>query len=369
MEVFLEMITLGSRLSNVACFGGLLRLFFLCLPLLGCAPKETMKPPDHESSFLAYSHFVATDGEVLPIRSFLPPDRPLAIIVAVHGFNDYSRAFQTVGPYLRDRRIGMIAYDQRGFGISGGTGMWAGSDRYQNDLSQLVSSLRLRFPNVPIYLLGESMGAAIVITTLKAYPQLSVAGAILSAPAVWSRDTMPWYQRLVLEFAAATVPEMRLTGSGLRVQASDNIDMLRALGRDPWVIKATRVAAIQGLADLMDMAQAQAKDLAVPTLILYGGNDQIIPAEPVWKMAGQTLRKPNVRMAYYPEAYHLLLRDLDARIPLGDIVSWVLDFAKPLPSGCELQSESVANSEMALKGQPGCLSSHEDLGALRKDLR
>jgi hypothetical protein len=58
----------------------------------------------------------------------------------------------------------------------------------------------------------------------------------LAAPALWARDFMPWYQRWLLGILSHTVPWLTLTGESVGVMASDNIEMLRALGRDPLVI-------------------------------------------------------------------------------------------------------------------------------------
>jgi alpha-beta hydrolase superfamily lysophospholipase len=319
----------------------LLMAIFL-LVQMGCRPVSPSKEEVHVPQALHSAHFVTSDGATVPVRIQMPPADPLkAIVLAVHGFNDYGRAFESVGAFLKSRGIGVIAYDQRGFGMSGAAGHWAGSHRYPDDLAHLVFAVRDRYPGSPIYLLGESMGAAVVIASLNENPSLPVAGAILSAPAVWSRDSMPWYQVWVLESVNALFPDLELTGSGLKVQASDNIGMLRALGRDPWVIKATRVDAIHGLADLMDTAQQAVSAIRVPLLILYGGHDQIIPADPVLKMLQRVSGKPQVRVAFYPEGYHLLLRDLEAHLPLQDLAAWIATPEGPLPSGCEVVRKDV----------------------------
>ena len=314
------------------------RLVVLCilLHLAGCATAMVPAITPKTEPVLGRSHFKTADSAVLPVRSWLPVSgRPKAIILALHGFNDYSNAFSQPGLYLSSRDIAVFAYDQRGFGNAPGRGRWAGTDNYIADVVAISQRLRLRYPDVPLYLLGESMGGAVVIAAMTSVQPRLVDGIILSAPAVWSRDTMPWYQRAVLALAAATLPEMELTGSGIKVQASDNIEILRGLGRDRLVIKATRVDAIEGLADLMDAAQAQAGVAPIPTLVLYGQHDQIIPSEPVAAMLEKMPRRPNIRLAVYPEGYHLLLRDLHASQPLDDIAAWVKDPRASLPSGNE----------------------------------
>lgn len=114
------------------------------------------------------------------------------------------------------------------------------------------------------------MGGAVVINAMTRPGKPAVAGVILAAPAVWGRDTMPWYQTSLLWTLYHTVPWMTLTGKGLKIMPSDNIEMLRALGRDPLVIKETRVDAIYGLTNLMDNALGAAEKLDDETLLLYG---------------------------------------------------------------------------------------------------
>src|SRR3546814_5012683 len=90
------------------------------------------------------------------------------------------------------------------------------------------------------------MGGAVVVAALAGPQPPEAAGAILVAPAVWGRSTMPFHQRAALWLSARLFPSARFSGRGLGIQASDNIEMLRALGRDPLFIKETRVDAIHG---------------------------------------------------------------------------------------------------------------------------
>lgn len=331
-------------------------LLALCqiLWVLGCASRLPAPSPPTAAPGLARSHYVAADGTVLPVRAWWPVRAPpVAIVVALHGFNDYGHAFEDPGHYLADRGIAVLAYDQRGFGNAPGRGLWAGTAAYAADLGRIVRQLHHQHPGVPVYILGESMGGAVAIVALTGPTPPAVDGLILSAPAVWSRDMMPWYQRAILALAASALPELEVTGSGLKIRASDNIEMLRGLGRDPLVIKGTRVDAIAGLADLMDTAQARAGAIEVPVLVLYGHNDQIIPRPPVDALLGKLAGRPSVRAVIYPGGYHLLLRDLQAERPLADIAAWIRDPRGRLPSGHERRQESPVTAGQALSPATG----------------
>jgi len=270
----------------------------------------------------------------LPVRSWLPEKKPFkAVIVAVHGFNDYSNSFILPGDYFRKHGVACYAYDQRGFGAAPGRGLWAGVEAYKNDLSGMVKEIRRLYPNVPLYLLGESMGGAVTIATMAGKDPPLVDGVILIAPAVWGRRTMPWYQRWLLDFAAHTFPWMELTGKGLKVVPTDNIEVRRAISRDPLFIRATRIDSIYGLTNLMDEALLNAERLKVPTLVQYGKRDQIIPKEPTLLMLEKM--PPTTRKSFYADGYHMLLRDLQREKPLSDIITWTLNHNAALVNGAD----------------------------------
>lgn len=132
-----------------------------------------------------------------------------------------------------------------------------------------------------------------------------------------------------LQRAALGLPGLQLSGRGLGITASDNQAMLRALSRDPMVLKEARAGALWGMANLMDRALAAAPGLTVPALVLYGERDEIIPRRPTCRMLA-TLTS-SARVAIYPSGYHMLTRDLGARVVLEDLA----DPAAPLPSGLE----------------------------------
>jgi alpha-beta hydrolase superfamily lysophospholipase len=285
-------------------------------------------------STIENEHFVAGDGTRLPMRTWLPPaDRIKAVVVALHGFNDYSNFFTSSAAYLNRSGIACYAYDQRGFGAAPQRGLWSGVEAYSNDLTCFVSAIRKRHPGVPLYVLGESMGGAVTIVAMTGSSPPVVDGVILSAPAVWGRTTMPWYQRWLLAVTSHTFPWLELTGKGLKIKPSDNREMLRGLGRDPLVIKGTRVDAMYGLTNLMDEALAGATRIKAPTLILYGKNDQVIPKEPTLLMLEKM--PSTARKAFYEHGYHMLLRDMEGEKPLADVAAWIADHDTPLPYGVD----------------------------------
>ena len=302
---------------------------FCCLLLSGgCRPQFTSpnNPPLAEPQ-LTETSFFSFDGTELPLRTWQPPGgmaEAETIFIAVHGFNDYSRFITGGAEFFSRHKIGVFAYDQRGFGNAPVRGRWSSNETMGHDLKTLLHLIRQKYPNLPVYLLGHSMGAALVIETMSGEDHPDVAGAILVAPAVWARTTMPFYQAGALWLAAQTIPWFTVTGRGLGRKACNNIEVLKEQSHDPLVIKETRFDTIYGLQDLMDAAYAAAGRFTLPALVLYGGHDEIIPPEPVLDAYNRLPDNPegHKELILYDNGYHMLLRDLEAEKVLGDIVAW-----------------------------------------------
>lgn len=334
-----------ARLKPSAALGCLVGAV---LALSACAPQLINPGPMARDAALHSSFFETRDALSLPYRTWpVEQEESKAIIVALHGFNDYSNFFDAPATYLAQLGIASYAYDQRGFGGAGFRGRWFETERYLTDALDFTKAVAERHPGVPLYLLGDSMGGAVTIATLAGRDASWISGAILVAPAVWGRETMPWYQRATLWLSAHTVPAMRLSGRGLKIKPSDNIEMLIALGRDPLIIKGTRVDAIYGLVDLMDKALDASSNLNHRTLILYGGRDEIIQAGPTRAMLSRLPEQPKAprKIAVYETGYHMLLRDLDAEKIWTDIAHWITAPDQALPSGAEAYAQKFMSDK------------------------
>jgi alpha-beta hydrolase superfamily lysophospholipase len=315
-----------------------LAALLLTLALAACAPTVQQAGPATQAPVLAEDGLTMPDGATLPLRRWLPPEgtEPWAVILALHGFNDYSFAFEEPAKDWAAQGIATYAYDQRGFGATKNPGLWAGEDQLIADLDTAAGLVRARHPGVPLYLLGESMGGAVVMAAVTGADPPPADGVILVAPAVWGREAAGPLQSALLWLTAHLVPWMTFTGEDLDIQATDNIEILRQMSRDPLIIKATRADAIYGLVNVMDRGYAAAARLTTPALILYGSEEEVLPADAVLA-ALRSLPEPEAQaqVAVYPQGWHMLLRDLSADVVREDVVAWLRDHEAALPSGAD----------------------------------
>ena len=173
----------------------------LIQPAVAARAKEPANEPGGGDRWVTPSfterEFIASDGTRLPLRRWLPRGPVRAVILALHGFNDYSHAFEIPAKAWAARGIATYAYDQRGFGGAPGRGFWAGEGRLAIDAITAFRALRRIYPGRPVYLFGESMGGAIAILAAtgtmsgvvagpEGMPRAEADGVILGAPAVWA---------------------------------------------------------------------------------------------------------------------------------------------------------------------------------------
>jgi len=322
----------------------------LGVALGGCiAPGGDHQGPGDRSPALKEHAVIARDGYVLPLRHWQAEGESRGAVLALHGFNDYSRAFEVLSEPITAQGLDLYAYDQRGFGETQPAGLWPGETLLIQDALTATQLLRERYPQGPVYLMGESMGAAVSIIALTGEEPAPVDGAVLISPAVWSRKTMPWYQRFALWVGERLMPGLTFSGRAadrLGVQPTDDPEVMRQQALDPLVLKTSTVASLSGVTDLMDRALEASDRLPGPALILYGDQDEVIPARPFCALLERLPDAQGVpwRLALYPDGYHMLTRYTGAEQVRDDIGAWLDDPDAPLPSGHESGRQGALKS-------------------------
>jgi alpha-beta hydrolase superfamily lysophospholipase len=331
----------------------------LLAALAGCAPtlQQAAQPDAGFAGPRLEDHaFVSFDGARLGLSHWDAPGEPWAVIIGLHGMNDYANAFHLAGPWWAARGVATLAYDQRGFGRSEPRGIWAPDALRIADLRTITALARHRWPHAIIAIAGESLGGAVAMETFASDDPPRADRLILLAPAVWGWSDQPILNRAALWVAAKLAPAKVFTPPSWltsHVRASDNIPELYAMGADPLMIWGARSDALYGLVETMQRAHAAAARLGgVPTLYMAGAHDEIIPPS----ATRDAVRRlpPSVRTARYAQGWHLLLRDLNAALVWQDTLSFIRDPKAPLPSGAPpLISRSAQEARLGEVQHPG----------------
>jgi len=333
------MVSTASSPSREAPIGR--RAFLGCaaaltVGLTGCAGGVALPGKPGARAGETDGAFVMRDGALLPYRCWLPRGGPLrGLILALHGFNDSRDAWEVPAAQFTAAGYALYAPDQRGFGATPERGLWPGVPRLVADASESAWHVRALHPGVPLVLMGESMGGAVLMCLATGPWAPMEARYVLVSPAVWGRADMNVVYRSSLWLGAKLAPGLALTGAPVSVTASDNASAIIRLSRDPLTIHATRLGTLRGLVDLMDAALASAARFRAPGLFLYGGRDELVPKAATADMWRRLPAGPAITLAYYPDDYHLMLRDLHRAVPIDDIRGWMSAPSSPLPSAAD----------------------------------
>mgnify|MGYP004710677485 FL=1 len=286
------------------------------------AEETALIPPDVTLSM--------SDGAHIPLRIYPAAHQSKAAILALHGFGDSRDAWEFFAPPLSTAGIEIVAPDQRGFGATQDAGGWSSTTRMVEDVREELAWLHSRYPDLPLYVMGESMGGAVALL-LATDPPPELSGTILLAPAIMKIGE-PW--QTVLDGIDTVAPHWKLDGSavpGERV-ASDNVHALRRMYFDPLTQHSSTVHPLAGLTHLMTAAFNAAPHIRTPMLMVFGGRDQFVL--PPYTARFLKRLHAAVRLDEFPTAHHLISRD--KRITAQDVASWILTPDQALPSGGDI---------------------------------
>lgn len=299
----------------------------------GALPMTSTVKPHFDA---AESKFVSFDGAELGLTVWeATSGAPEHIVVGLHGMNDYANAFHMIAPWMAERGVTTYAYDQRGFGRSTNRGIWPEDGLLQRDLRTAIQLARAKHPDTPVTVIGISMGGSVAMTVFGSeQPPEGVDRLVLSGPGVRGWGALNPLYRSSLWLSTHVRPGWVVRPpKGVKIEPSDNIEMLRALWFDPLGLKDNRIDQVYGLVSLMEEAHQRAPKLPsnLPTLVTYGAKDIVVPRAAMKRTAKVLPR--HVRTAYYKNGYHMLLRDLQAEVVFADILAFMENPSSDLPSG------------------------------------
>ena len=264
---------------------------------------------------------VTGDGERLPLIRWQPEQAPRAIVLGLHGYGDYRSSFARVGPWLAQRGVALLAYDQRGFGETSSRGRWPGALTLIQDLADVVEAVRTDQPGPPLVVLGESMGGSVALAGVASGKVEGVDRLILAAPGV-RRSDLPLQQLhdLALRLGALALPWLAVElrrGSRPWLAAEES----ERLAEDPLILRELSVGTYDGLIELTTLASAEPAVELPPTLVLYGELDGTITRQAIDELTERLRDRGTLRL--FPERHHLLLHETDAEQLVAECLDWL----------------------------------------------
>lgn len=282
---------------------------------------------------------ILPDGVELYTKTWKPSTPPVALVVFIHGFSDHINAYNTLFPTLASRRIQICGFDQRGWGRSVTSPASRGlTGPTSMVLADMTSFLRVQLErnreNVPVFLMGHSMGGAQVLQYAARGPievRRQLRGYLAEAPFIaLHQDSQP---------ARLTVVAGRLVAKLLpRRQMVQKINP-EAMSRDPEICRqydadelCHDTASLEGLAGMLQ----RGKELERGEIMIadregmsiwagHGTEDRVCSFEATKRLV-ERMNVKDKEFRIYDGWYHKLHAEPgeDKAIFANEVADWIL---------------------------------------------
>jgi len=257
-----------------------------------------------------------SSGEMLFRRGWVS-DRARASILLVHGFGEHSGRYEHVGRWFADRGFAVHAYDHRGHGRSAGRRCHVDRfDDYLDDLAVVLERVRADAPETALFLVGHSMGG-LVVATFARERSPSVTGLVLSGAAL----AMPQGSNRIriARLVRAVLPRLRVSAGLDLAGLSNDPRVLEAYLADPLVERQMTASLAVELLSALERTGPGGADVALPLLVLHGGDDPICAPAGSERFAAAA---PAARFIRYQGLRHEIFNEPSYPDVLADVASF-----------------------------------------------
>lgn len=248
------------------------------------------------------------------VREWVPAGEPRATVVLIHGIAEHCGRYERTGSILSDSGFLVRSFDLVGAGGSGGA-RWDIEDwnLYYDQIDRHMSWAAER--GHPVVLMGHSLGGNLAMGYVladRAEPDLLV----LSAPAM---DGGAGWQKAMAPLAAKLTPTVSMPNGVKAEQLSRDPAVGEAYFADPLVHPKSTTRLGAALFDAMADLRANYDQLDIPTLVLHGGSDVLVPPQSTAPLGDLA----NVDRRLYPGLRHEILNEPEGPEIVQDIIDWL----------------------------------------------
>lgn len=263
----------------------------------------------------------AADGTAIHYLTWAA-DRPRAVLLLSHGLGEHAGRYAPFAAILAARGITVAAPDHRGHGRSGGQRGHVGRfARFAEDFEAFRAAATPP-GDLPVFVLGHSLGGLIVIRWMQAHREAGVRGVILSAPLLGVALRAPAWKLAMSGALSRWLPRVPFTSGVDPEKLSSDAAYIRSYHDDPLVHGRVTPRLYTELMAATEAAFAGCSALREPPiLVLVPGDDQIVDAAAVTRFAESLPGEVAVR--HYPRMRHEVLNEADRALPIGDVLAWL----------------------------------------------
>lgn len=229
-----------------------------------------------------------SNGQTL--RGFMCPaeEDQKAMIIMVHGLGEHIQRYRDWAGSFNQNNIGFTGVDLPGHGKSDGRrGHIKSYDLTDEMTGKMIDECKSRFPAVPLFLYGHSLGGGIVLDYLvRKNPEIK--GSIVTSP--WLKLSFePEKSKIKIAGVMRKIFPSLTQNSGLNVDHISHVgEVVERYKNDPLIHDRISVSLFYEAMKAASNALQNASDLKIPLLLIHGSDDQICSPEGSREFASRT---------------------------------------------------------------------------------
>lgn len=250
-----------------------------------------------------------------------PVDQPRAVVALVHGQGEHIGRYDHLATWYNRHGVAVVGLDLQGYGRSEGRrGHTRDLEALFDDIALLLQEAARRYPEVPLFLYGHSMGGNLALHyTVRRQPALR--GLIATSPWIRLAFEAPVLKVMAGRLLRRFMPTLTLpTGLTARFISQDAA-VVHAYQTDPLVHDQLSAAAGIMLLESAAWLNQYAGTFPVPLLLLHGTGDKIISATATREFAGRV--SGNVTHQEWPGLYHELHNEREQEEVFEFTLGWM----------------------------------------------
>lgn len=248
---------------------------------------------------------------------------PKGIILLIHGLGEHSSRYQHVAEFFTHHGFALLGCDRAGHGKSGGKrGHIARYEQVYDDIVKLHSEASRKFPKVPVFLYGHSMGGGIVIDYLLNKKHTGLKGVIATSPLLEPAFKPPAFLLFMGKLIRPIYPKFTQDNQLDPKLISQDPLVVEAYTKDPLIhSKVTSETAI-GMLQSGEQSLNTVGKIQLPLLLLHGSKDGITSPQATQKFAQKATG--DIQLKIWEGGYHELHNEPDKLEVLNYIYQWIL---------------------------------------------
>ena len=210
------------------------------------------------------------------IRGWEPTNkRPKAVLALIHGLGEHTGRYVHVGKTMTDVGYALVGFDLRGHGKSGGArGHFPSLDVVMQDMRQFFKYLVQRYPDVPHFLYGHSLGGLLSLSYALQYNTglngVMVTGAALRSPLQEQKGKIA-----MVNVLGSILPTITVSSGLDATTISRDADVVKKYVNDPLVHDKTSLGLGKSATKAIEFCFAHAREFKPPLLIMHGAADKL----------------------------------------------------------------------------------------------